>query len=82
MIETDSVAPTGQFSFLFGPRREGLGLVFGHFHRGTNVKPEVDAWIAAQRLNRLAQALQPWVDVKKGLALKEATDAQACRLAI
>ena len=26
------------------------------FRRGTNVKPEVDAWIAAQRLNRLAQA--------------------------
>jgi len=24
VIETDSVAPTGQFSFLFGPRREGL----------------------------------------------------------
>jgi len=32
-------------------------LVFGHFRRGTNVKPEVDAWIAAQRLNRLAQWL-------------------------
>jgi len=31
-------------------------LGFGHFRRGTNVKPEVDAWIAAQRLNRLAQA--------------------------
>ena len=31
-------------------------LEFGHFRRGTNVKPEVDAWIAAQRLNRLAQA--------------------------
>jgi hypothetical protein len=31
--------------------------VFGHFRRGTNVKPEVDAWIAAQRLNRLAQVL-------------------------
>ena len=30
--------------------------VFGHFRRGTNVKPEVEAWIAAQRLNRLAQA--------------------------
>jgi hypothetical protein len=27
------------------------------FSPGTNVKPEVDAWIAAQRLNRLAQAL-------------------------
>ena len=37
---------------------------------------------AAQRLNRLAQALQPWVDVKKGLALKEATNAQVCGLAI
>ena len=34
----------------------GTPLVFGHFRRGTNVKPEVDAWIAAQRLNRLAQA--------------------------
>ena len=33
-----------------------LPLVLGHFRRGTNVKPEVDAWIAAQRLNRLAQA--------------------------
>jgi hypothetical protein len=52
------------------------------FAAETNVKPEVDARIAAQRLNRLAQVLQPWVDVKKGLALKEATDAQACRLAI
>ena len=31
-------------------------LVFGHFRRGTNVKPEVEASIAAQRLNRLAQA--------------------------
>ena len=31
-------------------------LEFGRFRRGTNVKPEVDAWIAAQRLNRLAQA--------------------------
>ena len=31
-------------------------LVFGHFRRGTNVKSEVDAWIAAQRLDRLAQA--------------------------
>jgi hypothetical protein len=31
-------------------------LVCGHFRRGTNVKPEVDAWIAGQRLNRLAQA--------------------------
>jgi hypothetical protein len=25
VIETDSVAPTGQFSFLFRPRPEGLG---------------------------------------------------------
>jgi len=25
-------------------------MVFGHFRRGTNVKPEVEAWIAAQRL--------------------------------
>jgi len=33
-----------------------LPLVFGRFRRGTDVKPEVDAWIAAQRLNRLAQA--------------------------
>ena len=32
-------------------------LQFGHFRRGTNVEPEVDAWIAAQRLNRLAQVL-------------------------
>ena len=56
--------------------------MFGHFRCGTNVKPEVGAWIAAQRLNRLAQALQPWVDVKKRLALKEATDAQVCGLAI
>jgi hypothetical protein len=39
-----------------GIKGEGHGLVFGHFRRGTNVKPEVDAWIAAQRLNRLAQA--------------------------
>src|SRR6516165_351847 len=31
-------------------------LEFGHFRRGTNAKPELDAWIAAQRLNRLAQA--------------------------
>ena len=31
-------------------------LEFGRFRRGINVKPEVDAWIAAQRLNRLAQA--------------------------
>src|SRR6516164_1611626 len=30
-------------------------LVFGHFRHGTSVKPEVDAWIAAERLNRLAQ---------------------------
>ena len=28
----------------------GTPLVFGHFRRGTSVKPEVDAWIAAQRL--------------------------------
>ena len=28
----------------------GTPLVFGHFRRGTNVKPEVDAWIAASRL--------------------------------
>jgi hypothetical protein len=40
------------------------------FAAETNVKPEVDARIAAQRLNRLAQVLQPWVDVKKGLALR------------
>ena len=26
------------------------------FRRGNYVKPEVDAWIAARRLNRLAQA--------------------------
>ena len=32
-------------------------LQFGHFRRGTNVEPEVDAWIAAQRLNRIAQVL-------------------------
>jgi len=32
-------------------------MEFGHFRRGTNVKPKVEAWIAAQRLNRLAQAL-------------------------
>ena len=31
-------------------------LVYGNFRRGADVKPEVDAWIAAQRLNRLAQA--------------------------
>ena len=60
----------------------GTTIGLGHLRRGTNAKPEVDAWIAAQRLNRLAQALQPWVDVKKRLALKEATDAQVCGLAI
>ena len=32
------------------PRVSTLGLEFGHFRRGTNVKPEVDAWIAASRL--------------------------------
>ena len=42
--------PEGDF------QSEGLDLVFGHFRCGTDVKPEVDAWIAAQRLNRLAQA--------------------------
>jgi hypothetical protein len=38
-----------------GRPRPSLG--FGHFRGGTNVKLEVDAWIAAQRLNRLAQVL-------------------------
>ena len=40
----------------FGAMTAERSLVFGHFRRGTNVKPEVNAWIAAQRLNRLAQA--------------------------
>jgi hypothetical protein len=31
-------------------------MVFGHFHGGTDVRLGVDGWIAAQRLNRLAQA--------------------------
>ena len=34
----------------------GTTIGLGHLRRGTNAKPEVDAWIAAQRLNRLAQA--------------------------
>jgi hypothetical protein len=32
-------------------------LVFGHFRCRINVEPEVETWIAAQRLNRLAQVL-------------------------
>jgi hypothetical protein len=36
-------------------RQSGI-LEFGHFRGGTNVKPEIDVWIAAQRLNRLARA--------------------------
>ena len=39
------------------PARPLQPLVFGHFGRRTNVEPEVETWIAAQRLNRLAQVL-------------------------
>jgi hypothetical protein len=57
--------PTGRF--LFSTLSLALRARLWSLHifaRGTNVKLEVDAWIAAQRLNRLAQALQPWVEVK------------------
>src|SRR6516162_5374918 len=37
-------------------RLRAVRLEFGHFCRGTNIKPEVGARIAAQRLNKLAQA--------------------------
>jgi len=39
------------------PAFKSASLVFGRFRGGTIVKPEVDAWVAAQRLNRLAQVL-------------------------
>ena len=34
---------SGRIPFGKNPGLEGLGLEFGHFRRGTNVKPEVDA---------------------------------------
>jgi hypothetical protein len=47
----------GRPSHIVGAGVPARALVFGHFRRGTNVKPEVGAWIAAQRLNRLALVL-------------------------
>jgi len=50
------VAEATRLEFGHFPMTAERSLVFGHFRHKTNVKPEVDAWIAAQRLNRLAQA--------------------------
>ena len=41
--------------FLIATKKWAVGggsLEFGHFRGGTDVRPGVDAWIAAQRLNR------------------------------
>ena len=53
-------------------------LEFGLFgHIAPKVRLRLEAWIAAQRLHRLAQVLSPWVQIKRRrLALKEATDVQ------
>jgi hypothetical protein len=68
------------------PFREGEGQAppprsFDIFAAEMMLSQRFDAPIAAQRLNRLAQVFQPWVDDKKRLALKEATDAHVCGLA-